>query len=76
LNGVTDAASLKAAQAGIQTATTQYNQALAQVQGVTLTSDQKAAVNAQQQLVNDQLKRVRSLPGGVQATRKQLPGDD
>jgi len=76
LSNVTDAASVQANKAGIQAVMPQYNQALAQLQGVSLSSDQQAAVNAQQQLVNDQLKRVRSLPGGVQATRKQLPGDD
>ena len=60
----------------IQTVMPQYTQAEAQLQGVTLTSDQQNAVKAQQQQVNTQLQRVRSLPGGAQATRKKLPGED
>ena len=60
----------------IQVVMAQYNKALAQIQGVPLSSDQQAAVASQQQQVSAQVARVRALPGGVQATRKKLPGDD
>jgi len=76
LSSAQDAASLQAAQPQIQAVAPQYTRALAQLQGATLTSAQQAAVASQQQQVSAQLARVRSLPGGTQATRKKLPGDD
>ena len=76
LSSVKDAASLQAAQAGIQTVMLEYNKALAQVQGASLTRDHRAAVAAQQQQVSAQLARVQNLPGSIQATRKKLPGQD
>jgi hypothetical protein len=75
LSSITNASSKQTAQQ-VQTVMAQYNQALAQLQGVSLTSDQQAAVASQQQQVSAQVARVRSLPGGVQATSKKLPGDD
>ena len=60
----------------VQTVMAQYTQARAQLQGVSLTSDQQQKVNGLVQQVNAQVQRVQSMPGGSQLFRKKLPGDD